>query len=50
MHPFMPFVTEELWQRVALVRNANNFEDDSSTVMLQPYPVRHSLQSEFFSL
>ncbi len=29
LHPFMPFITEELWQRVA---------ESGDTIMLQPYP------------
>src|SRR5690606_37144955 len=39
-HPFMPFITEEIWQRVApLAGTARGAPDKSSeTIMLQPYP------------
>lgn len=34
LHPFMPFVTEELWQR--LPRRSN---DSTPSIMLASYPV-----------
>ncbi|CRK20959.1 hypothetical protein BN1708_017837, partial [Verticillium longisporum] len=33
MHPFMPFITEELWQRLPKREN-----DTTKTIMLAPYP------------
>ncbi|WP_028695197.1 valine--tRNA ligase [Pseudomonas cremoricolorata] len=33
-HPFMPFITEEIWQRIAPLAGI-----DGKTIMLQPWPV-----------
>ena len=33
LHPFMPFITEELWQRISPILNKN-----SETIMLETYP------------
>ncbi|QAX81898.1 valine--tRNA ligase [Candidatus Pseudomonas adelgestsugas] len=33
-HPFMPFITEEIWQRIALLAGIQG-----KTIMLQPWPI-----------
>ncbi len=38
-HPIMPFITEEIWQRVAPLAGI-----DAATIMLQPYPVADETQ------
>jgi valyl-tRNA synthetase len=38
-HPLMPFITEEIWQRVAPLIGKND-----PTIMLQPYPVADEAQ------
>lgn len=34
LHPFMPFITEEIWQRIAPILSISG-----DSIMLQPYPV-----------
>ncbi len=41
MHPFIPFITEELWQRVAPL-----IDRHGETAMLQPYPAVDDLNSD----
>ena len=38
LHPMIPFVTEEIWQRLKPLVNADNI-NHSDTVMLAPFPV-----------
>ncbi|MFA6162440.1 MAG: valine--tRNA ligase [Methylobacter sp.] len=38
-HPLMPFITEEIWQRVAPLAGI-----EAETIMLQPYPVADEAQ------
>ena len=35
MHPFMPYVTEELWQRLP---GKSTLSTPESSIMIQPYP------------
>jgi valyl-tRNA synthetase len=37
MHPIMPFITEELWQKVSVVAGKRAIEEQSS-VSIQPFP------------
>ncbi|POP53740.1 valine--tRNA ligase [Zhongshania marina] len=37
-HPFMPFITEEIWQQVAPIAGVE-FTAGNDTIMLQPYPL-----------
>jgi len=48
IHPIMPFITEEIWQRVAPLAGTIPATDDvAHTIMLQPYPLfRASLVNE----
>ena len=35
LHPIMPYITEELWQKIAPLTGIND-----KTIMLQPYPIK----------
>ena len=37
LHPFMPFITEEIWERVKLLRVLPS--GDSGSILLEPYPL-----------
>ncbi len=45
MHPFTPFITEELWQRIASLLDKGN-----ETIMLQKYPDSSELNSDETSI
>ena len=45
-HPFMPFITEELWQQVAPRADKNN----GPTISLQPYPMSDASKIDEASL
>jgi len=36
-HPVIPFITEELWQRVSVLAGRRR-EDETTSLMIQPYP------------
>ena len=37
-HPTMPYITEEIWQRIAPLASIEGAGSDASSIMLQPYP------------
>ncbi len=37
-HPTMPYITEEIWQRIAPLASIESAGSDTSSIMLQPYP------------
>ena len=41
LHPFIPFITEELWHRVAPILNKN-----SETIMLESYPSENEFEKD----
>ena len=42
-HPIMPYITEEIWQRVAPLAGIAQ-QDEHETIMLQPYPAPDNVQ------
>ncbi|MBN9287164.1 MAG: valine--tRNA ligase [Gammaproteobacteria bacterium 39-13] len=38
MHPLMPFITEEIWQKTKGILGDSYFTNESTSIMLQPYP------------
>ena len=40
MHPFMPFLTEELFQRIKKARYGNGYNFGDETIIIAPYPDR----------
>ncbi len=40
-HPVIPFITEELWQRVSVLAGKRR-EDEATSLMIQPYPQAQS--------
>ncbi len=45
LHPFMPFITEELWQNL---KKAAGLKDNAESIMISPYPAadEHALDEE----
>ncbi|MES9894134.1 MAG: class I tRNA ligase family protein, partial [Candidatus Thiodiazotropha endolucinida] len=39
-HPIMPFITEEIWQRVAPIAGVIGKEQEGATIMQQPFPTQ----------
>ncbi|MES9826463.1 MAG: valine--tRNA ligase [Candidatus Thiodiazotropha endolucinida] len=39
-HPIMPFITEEIWQRVAPIAGVIGEEQEGATIMQQPFPTQ----------
>ncbi|HRE32083.1 MAG TPA: class I tRNA ligase family protein, partial [Candidatus Berkiella sp.] len=39
IHPIMPFITEEIWQKMAPLIHPTLQEDSEHSIMLQPYPL-----------
>ena len=38
LHPFMPFITEEIWQALPKKENTGDRSQETATIMLAEYP------------
>ncbi|MBS0290726.1 MAG: valine--tRNA ligase [Proteobacteria bacterium] len=38
MHPYMPFITEEIWQKLVVILADNDKTHNRDSIMIQPYP------------
>lgn len=38
LHPIMPFITEEIWQKIKPALHADYFKTNTDSIMQQPYP------------
>jgi valyl-tRNA synthetase len=46
LHPIMPFVTEEIWQRVAVYAGTRGADDAAASIMTAPWPVADSFVAD----
>ncbi len=47
LHPFLPYVTEEIWQRIPRTKEGKARNDASDSIMIAPYP---AADERFFDL
>ncbi|MFK5912798.1 MAG: valine--tRNA ligase [Woeseiaceae bacterium] len=43
-HPTMPYITEEIWQRIAPLANIKGAGEETTSIMLQPFPEYNEAQ------